>query len=163
MANKFSLTKIVATLGPSSEDEAVLRAMIEAGMSVARINCSHGDWDVRRQRIELIRRLSKEYNRPIGIMADLQGPKIRTGTLPAAGVPIKAGEKIILTVNESSADYTSSPLRVFIRNYPELPTEVAPGQRVLLDDGLLRLQVLSINGSDVACEVAVGGVLKSNK
>jgi pyruvate kinase len=163
MANKFSLTKIVATLGPSSEDEAVLRAMIEAGMSVARINCSHGDWDVRRQRIELIRRLSKEYNRPIGIMADLQGPKIRTGTLPEAGVPIKAGEKIILTVNESSADYTSSPLRVFIRNYPELPTEVAPGQRVLLDDGLLRLQVLSINGSDVACEVAVGGVLKSNK
>ncbi len=159
---KYSLTKIVATLGPSSEDEATLRAMVEAGLHVARINCSHGDWDSRRQRIATIRKLAKEYGRPIGILVDLQGPKIRTGTLPE-GVVITQGEKIILTVEEGDADYNSSPKKVFIRNYPELPTEVAIGQRILLDDGLLRLEVLSIKGQEVQCQVMVGGKLKSNK
>ncbi len=159
---KNSLTKIVATLGPASETETTLRAMIEAGMHVARINCSHGDWESRRQRIATIRKLAKEYGRPIGILVDLQGPKIRTGTLPE-GVVITQGEKIILTIEEGDADYNSSPKKVFIRNYPELPTEVAVGQRILLDDGLLRLEVQAIKGQTVQCEVMVGGKLKSNK
>lgn len=160
---KYSLTKIVATLGPASEDENTLRALVEAGINVARINCSHGDWESRRNRIDLIRKLSKEFNRPIGIMADLQGPKIRTGTLPENGVPITEGEIIILTTDESTANYTSSPKKVFIRNYPQLPSEVEPGQRVLLDDGLLRMKVLEIKAPEVKCEVMVGGILKSNK
>lgn len=162
-ANKFSLTKIVATLGPSSDNEATLRNMIEAGMSVARINCSHGDWPSRKERIELIRRLSREYKRPIGILVDLQGPKIRTGTLPDGGIKIVENEIIILTVNEKNADYEASPRKVFIRNYPELPSEVSPGQRVLLDDGLLRLEVISIDKNEVTTRVVFGGILKSNK
>lgn len=160
---EYSLTKIVATLGPSSENEATLRSMIEAGMSVARINCSHGDWESRRERIELIRRLSVEYKRPIGILVDLQGPKIRTGTLPEGGMPITVNQTIVLTVDEASADCDANPARVFIRNYPELPSEVTVGQRVLLDDGLLRLEVVSIQGNDVTTRVVVGGKLKSNK
>ena len=160
---QHSLTKIVATLGPSSENEATLRNMIESGMSVARINCSHGDWEPRKERIEIIRKLSKEYSRPIGILVDLQGPKIRTGTLPEGCVDISENENIVLTVDEASADYEASPRRVFIRNYPELPTEVSPGQRVLLDDGLLRLEVVSIQDNDVITRVTVGGKLKSNK
>ncbi|MBT6842882.1 MAG: pyruvate kinase [Candidatus Melainabacteria bacterium] len=160
---KNSLTKIVATLGPSSDNEATIRNMIEAGMSVARINCSHGDWKDRKDRIELIRRLSIEYKRPIGILVDLQGPKIRTGTLPEGGIEIIINETIVLTVDESAADYNASPRKVFIRNYPELPTEVTPGQRILLDDGLLRLEVVSIQDKDVITRVVVGGMLKSNK
>jgi len=158
----YSLTKIVATLGPASEDESILRAMIEAGLSVARINCSHGDWETRRNRIDLIRKLSKEYSKPIGILVDLQGPKIRTGTLPD-GVFIKQGDKIILTTQESYANYEVSPKIVYIRNYPQLPSEVEVGQRILLDDGMLRLKVVAIQGNNVECSVIVGGELKSNK
>lgn len=163
LEKKYSLTKIVATLGPACDDENVLREMIKAGVNVARINCSHGDWNSRRQRIELIRNFSKEFKRAIGIMADLQGPKIRTGTLPEAGVEIKRGEQIILTTDEAAADYNSSIKKVFIRNYPQLPDEVAPGQKVLLDDGLLRMRVLEVKAPEVKCEVRVGGILKSNK
>lgn len=161
-SKEYSLTKIVATLGPASEDENTLRALIEAGLNVARINCSHGDWKSREQRIKLIRKLSKEYNKPIGILVDLQGPKIRTGTLPN-GVMIEKGQKIILTINEEDADYQVDPMIVHIRNYPQLPSEVDVGQRILLDDGLLRLKVVSIHGNRVECSVVVGGELKSNK
>jgi len=160
---EYSLTKIVATLGPASEDESVIRGMIEAGLSVARINCSHGDWETRSQRIKLIRQLAKEYKRPIGILVDLQGPKIRTGTLPEGGIQITTGQRIILTTDENAADYDSEIKTVHIRNYPELPSEVEPGQRVLLDDGLLRLKVVAVQGNKVECTVSYGGILKSNK
>ncbi len=160
---KYSLTKIVATLGPASENEDTLRKMIEAGMNVARINCSHGDWTTRKDRIDLVRRLAKEYNRSIGILVDLQGPKIRTGTLPDDGIKILAGEKITLTTIEANANYTQRPFKVFIRNYPNLSSEVKPEQRVLFDDGLLRLEVNEIKGAEVYGTVTVGGILKSNK
>jgi pyruvate kinase len=160
---EYPLTKIVATLGPSSEDEATLRQMIEAGLSVARINCSHGDWLSRNARIDLIRKLSAEYQRPIGILVDLQGPKIRTGTLPEPGIEITNGETIILTTIEADANYSINPKTVFIKNYPQLPEEVEIGQRILLDDGVLRLKVKSISKNTVETEVVVGGLLKSNK
>ena len=160
---EYSLTKIVATLGPACDDEATLRAMIEAGLSVARINCSHGDWESRIQRIQMIRALAKEYRRPIGILVDLQGPKIRTGTLPDGGVELTTGQKVILTPIEEQADYTSDLKIIYIRNYPQLPSEVEVGQRILLDDGLLRLKVVAIQGNKVECSVSYGGILKSNK
>ncbi len=158
----FSLTKIVATLGPSSSDELTLRAIIEAGVSVVRINCSHGNWEERIEKINMTRKLAGEYQRPIGILVDLQGPKIRTGSLED-NIFITEGEKIILTANEAKANYQSSPKIVHIRNYPELPSEVKPGQRILFDDGLLRLKVVAIQGDEVECSVSVGGHLKSNK
>lgn len=163
MSNKYPLTKIVATIGPSSENETVLREMIQAGMNVARINCSHGDWVSRKERIDLIRGLAREYNRSIGILVDLQGPKIRTGTLPDDGIKILAGEKIVFTTVEKDANYSQRPFKVFIRNYPNLPSEVKPGQRILFDDGLLRVEVNSIHDREVEATVVVGGLLKSNK
>ena len=90
-------TKIVATLGPASETEETIRELILAGMNVARLNCSHGDWDSRAERLNRVRKIAKELKRPIGILVDIQGPKIRTGTLPDEGVIIKQGEEIILT------------------------------------------------------------------
>lgn len=163
MLKKYPLTKIVATLGPASEDESTLRSMIDAGMSVARINCSHGNWEERNRRIQLIRKISKEVNRPIGILVDLQGPKIRTGDLPEGGMEITQGENIILTTQAEDANYTETPKVVHIRNYPQLPSEVAVGQRILLDDGLLRLKVVAIHGNHVETSVTVGGIMKSNK
>ena len=158
-----SLTKIVATLGPSSEDDATIRKLIKAGMSVARINCSHGNWEERTERINAVRRIAMEEQRAVGILVDLQGPKIRTGTLPDGGVPIEEDEKIILTTVEDDANYESTPKIVFIRNYPERPTDVSKGQRILLDDGLLRMRVDNISGTQVECSVIFGGILKSNK
>jgi len=160
---KYSLTKIVATLGPTSEDEATIRQLIEAGINVARINCSHGNWDERAQRIETVRRVARELGRPVGILVDLQGPKIRTGTLPDDGIELVTDERVILTSNETKANYTSSPKVVYIRNYPQLSSDLSVAQRILLDDGLLRLSVLKITGDEVECKVIFGGTLKSNK
>lgn len=160
---KYSLSKIVATLGPASEDEATIRELIANGMSVARINCSHGDWVERAERIATVRRVAAEMKRAVAILVDLQGPKIRTGDLPKDGVNLKSGEKVILTTNESKADYNADTKRIHIRNYPELCSDVSPGQRILLDDGLIRLAVLNISEDDVDCEVHFGGILKSNK
>lgn len=157
-----NLTKIVATLGPTSEEETTVRAMVEAGMNVARINCSHGDWDARRKRIQLVRALSKELKVPIAILVDLQGPKIRTGDLPD-GVIVETGDKLHLVVDESKANYKAKEKKIFIRNYPELPKEVEAGHKILLDDGLIRLEVKSSNDDSVEVEVTVGGLIKSNK
>ncbi len=160
---KYSLTKIVATLGPTSEDEKTIRELIEAGVNVVRINCSHGNWNERSQRIATVRAVAKELKRAVGVLVDLQGPKIRTGTLPEEGVELVSGETIILTSNEAKANYSANPQIVYIRNYPKLASDVAPGQRILLDDGLLRLSVLSINDDEVETKVVFGGTLKSNK
>jgi pyruvate kinase len=158
-------TKIVATLGPASETEETIRELILAGMNVARLNCSHGDWDSRAERLNRVRKIAKELKRPIGILVDIQGPKIRTGTLPDEGVIIKQGEEIILTSDANTADYsvTASTKRVFIRNYPALTKDILAGQQVLIDDGLIRLRATEVKGNDVRCNVIFGGVIKSNK
>lgn len=160
---KYSLTKIVATLGPTSQNEETIRELIKAGINVARINCSHGNWTERAERIAMVRKVSRELGRPVGILVDLQGPKIRTGTLPEDGIELVTDERVILTSTESKANYTSSPKVVYIRNYPQLASDVSVAQRILLDDGLLRLSVLKITGDEVECKVIFGGNLKSNK
>lgn len=159
----YSLTKIVATLGPATDNEETIKELIEAGMNVARINCSHGNWEARKQRIAMIRKISKELGRSVGILVDLQGPKIRTGTIPNDGVEVAEGEKVILTTKEEDANYSEGIKKVFIRNYPELPSEVSIDQRILLDDGMIRMKVTNISGSEVEAEVTFGGLLKSNK
>lgn len=161
--DKYPLTKIVATLGPASDDEETIKNLILAGMNVARINCSHGDWKEREERIEKVRRISQKLRRSVGILVDLQGPKIRTGLIPEEGLDLKVNEDIVLVTNESDADYSVKPYKVFIKNYPELPSEVELGQRILLDDGKIRLEVKSIDTFSVVTKVTFGGLLKSNK
>jgi pyruvate kinase len=151
-------TKIVCTLGPASNDEATIRAFVEAGMAVARLNFSHGSTDDQARRMEIVRRLSAEMDRPVAVMADLQGPKLRVGALPPEGMALAEGQTVAL-VNEPSATRPGTiPLP-----HPEVLRDVRPGDRILLDDGLLELQVLDGDGQQARARVVAGGVLQSRK
>jgi pyruvate kinase len=151
-------TKIVCTLGPASDDEATIRAFVEAGMAVARVNFSHGTHEDHARRISIVRRVADESDRPVAILADLQGPKLRVGQLPSEGIKLTKGETVTLRALESASEPATIPLP-----HPEVLREVRPGERMLLDDGLLELQVLEGDGSYVRARVLVGGVLKSRK
>jgi pyruvate kinase len=151
-------TKIVCTLGPASDDEAAIRAFVEAGMAVARINFSHGKHDDHARRIDLVRRVASDAGRPIAILADLQGPKLRVGLLPEQGIPLVEGETVTLTGQSSAMNAALIPLP-----HPEVLSDVRPGDRMLLDDGLLELHVLESDGEQIRAKVVTGGVLTSRK
>ncbi len=151
-------TKIVCTLGPTSDDEATIRAFVEAGMAVARINFSHGTYQEHARRIKIVRQVAADFGRPVAILADLQGPKLRVGTLPPEGIALREGQRLFLADQPSSADPTVVPIP-----HPEVLRDVQPGERILLDDGLLELQVLERDGARVCAQVVTGGVLLSRK
>ena len=151
-------TKIICTLGPASDDEAAIRAFVQAGMAVARINFSHGTHADHARRIELARRVAGESGCSIAILADLQGPKLRVGLLPEEGVSLVEGEVVTLASEAASLDAALIPLP-----HPEVLRDVQRGDRVLLDDGLLELRVLDRDGERVRAGVVTGGVLTSRK
>jgi len=152
-------TKIVATVGPASSDPEVLKQMMRAGMNVARLNFSHGSYDDHAARIKLLRSLSEELDLPLTLLQDLQGPKIRVGDLPDAGMTLADGEVLTLV---PLADFNGQPDTVGI-DYPYVAEEAEPGAQVLLDDGLLELRVEAVQGKAVKTQVVKGGVLKSHK
>lgn len=158
MAPLAHRTKIVATIGPASRSPDVLRQMVRAGMSVARLNFSHGSYDEHAQMIKLLRSVAAELDRPITLMQDLQGPKIRVGPL-SQDIPLTTGETLTFVSLEA---YEQQPGTAAI-DYPYLAEEAEPGMQVLLDDGLLELEVESVQGDRVKCRVVQGGVLKSRK
>ena len=151
-------TKVVCTIGPASRDPATLAALISAGMDVARLNMSHGDHDFHRENIRSIRRLAEELDKPVAILADLQGPKLRVGTMPPGGVPLRAGETLVLTTEL----ITGGPGRVPVQ-YEHLPEAVKAGDRILIDDGLLELKVTGVEGHEIQTQVVTEGTLTSNK
>ena len=151
-------TKIVCTIGPSSEGPDTLRALLESGMSVARLNFSHGDREAHLQKIRALRRISRDLGRPVAILQDLAGPKIRVGTVPEPGVRLEAGAWFVLTGEQ----VPGSGSRVSV-SYPDLPREVRPEDRILLADGLMELIVEEIAGQEIRCRVVTGGVLTSRK
>ena len=161
-------TKIVCTIGPASDDASLLRQMILAGMNVARLNFSHGDQEYHGENIARIRQSSAALDRPVAILIDLQGPKLRVGDLGADGLQLEAGETLVLTnrpitghpADEDDADGrpATAPLQ-----YASLPDEVHPGDRILMDDGLLEARVQETNSTDILCRMVIGGLLKSNK
>lgn len=156
---RLKRTKIVATLGPASSNEQMIKEMYKNGLDVCRLNFSHGDYDVHKNNIEIIQKVNKELNSNIAILADLQGPKLRVGAMENDGVPIKDGDKITFTTNECIG--TSE--RVFM-TYQNFPLDVQPGESILIDDGKLRVVVEQTNGKDeVICVVEHGGILKSKK
>jgi pyruvate kinase len=152
-------TKIVATLGPASSDRDTIKEMMIAGVNVFRINFSHADFDAAKQRIELIRNLNKELGFNVGILADLQGPKLRVGKMKD-GVVVETGDRVVFTtekIEEGTADHV-------YMNYQSFPKDVKAGERILLDDGKLIFEVVSTDGqSEVIASVIQGGPLKSNK
>lgn len=156
MSNK---TKIIATIGPSSNSKAVLQKMIAAGMNVARLNFSHGLYEDHNRVIRRIRSLSREMNVPVGILLDLQGPKIRTGKL-VNGEPVmlKKGDTVKITTKKilGTADLLST-------TYENLVLDLKKKDTLLLDDGLIELKVQSKTGDTVTCKVVYGGLLKENK
>jgi len=152
-------TKILATLGPATASKEVLKKMMLAGADVFRINFSHADYDAVRERVEMIRELNEELGRNTGILADLQGPKLRVGVMED-GIEVAPGDRIAFKTGEK---FVGNKEAVYM-TYPEFPRDVKPGERVLLDDGKLIFRVVETNGTDtVVAEVEQGGPLKSKK
>ncbi|MEM6336161.1 MAG: pyruvate kinase, partial [Bacteroidota bacterium] len=152
-------TKIVCTLGPASSSREQIRALIAAGLDVARMNFSHGTHEEHAERIRIVREEAREAGRVIPILQDLQGPKIRVGHLPDEGIELEDGAPLILTAEETEPGVNN---RVFV-SYPDLSDDVQVGRNILIDDGNLELKVVAVDGTDVVTEVVVGGRLKSRK
>jgi pyruvate kinase len=151
-------TKIVATIGPASEAPEMLERLIRAGLNVARLNFSHGDFTGHAERIARIRAAEKATGRRVAIMADLPGPKMRLGKIEPEPIHLRPGESFTLTSEE-----TVGSLQRVSMSFERLPRVVKPGDRLFLNDGLVQLVVESVAGQDVHCKVAVGGELRSRK
>jgi len=156
----YSKTKIIATIGPASNNYDKMKELVQNGVDVFRLNFSHGTHDDHEKVIRLVRKLNKELGLSVSILQDLQGPKIRTAMMENDGVEIKAGNKLILT-NDNSVLGTSERVGV---SYSSIAKDVAEGNLILMDDGKLSVRVLSTNGVDeVETVVEYGGILKSRK
>lgn len=150
--------RIVCTLGPASDTDEVVRAMVRAGMDVARLNFSHGDHPTLAARIERVRRIAKEEKAVVAILGDLQGPKIRVGEIAGGLAQLSAGMPFTLTTRTRVGDSSAASI-----DFPDLPQSVKAGERILVDDGLIELVVLSAGGTDVVTRVVNGGALKPHK
>ena len=152
-------TKIVCTIGPASDSEERLTALIQAGMNVARLNFSHGTHEEHAVTLARVRRVSQSLGQPVAVLQDLQGPKIRIGKL-AGGKPVelRPGAEFVLVSRPVEGDAAQAST-----TYAHLPYDVAPGSRVLLDDGLMELQVESTTPTEVHCRVVHGGLLRPKK
>jgi pyruvate kinase len=151
-------TKIVCTLGPATDDERMLRGLMQAGMDVARVNFSHGDHETHAETIELLRRLASEEGKLVAVMADLQGPKLRVGDIAEEPIELKRGGRFTLTTRP----VPGSPQEVHLP-HPEIVRDLSMGQRVLLDDGQIELTVVGKTGTDLVCQVITGGILTAHK
>lgn len=151
-------TKIVATLGPASKDPKVLERMINAGVDVVRINFSHGTREEHIESAELTRSLARAAGHAVGVLADLQGPKIRIGKFESGKILLKTGDKFVLDAECALGDQERVGL-----DYKELPNDVETGATLMLDDGRIVLGVSEVVGNQVYCVVEQGGILSNNK
>lgn len=151
-------TKLICTIGPASDHPDTLAAMLRAGMNVARLNFSHGDFDTHARNIARLREAATQTGYRLAIMADLPGPKIRIGELQEEPIELVNGERVILT----TATIVGDAQRISV-NFAKLPHAVRPGDKLFLNDGLISLKVRDIVGTDVHCEVRAGGELLSRK
>lgn len=151
-------TKLIATLGPASEDDATVGRLFEAGADVFRINMSHSSHEVLNARVAQIRRIEGEFGRPIGILADLQGPKLRVGTFANPPVMLEDGQTFILDSKATPGDATRVQLP-----HPEILQALKPGHRVLIDDGKLTFVVLEADARRAVIRVEVGGAISNKK
>ncbi|MBM3936359.1 MAG: pyruvate kinase [Sphingomonadales bacterium] len=152
-------TKIIATLGPASFEKAQIKSLIQAGANVLRLNFSHADYDILRRVIVDIRSLNKELGTTVGILGDLQGPKIRIGEMPQGGILFEPGDRLSLVTQPC----VGSKDEIYI-NYSQLPQDIRPGDMLLLDDGKLKFKAIFSNAKDrIEMEVIAGGLLTSRK
>ena len=152
-------TKIVCTLGPASDNEEMVSRLMDEGMNVCRLNMSHGSYEEQAERIQRIKRLREEKGIPVGILLDTKGPEVRTKTLAAGKVELEAGQEFVLTSREVEGNEHEVSI-----TYPRMAELVKPGNRVLIDDGLLAMNVVRVeNGTDIVCCVINGGTLGGRK
>ncbi len=151
-------TKIVATIGPASAALEMLEKMIQAGFNVARINFSHGSHESNLKLLETVRQASEKTGQPVGILQDLQGPKIRVGKLPDSGVELVEGQEVML-----QAGLVEAPVGIIPVPYDRLAADLSKGDRLLLEDGKKELEVLDVRGRKIRAKVLLGGTLISYK
>jgi pyruvate kinase len=152
-------TKIVATIGPASSDKNILKQMFLEGLDVCRLNFSHGAYEQHTDAIKIIRELNKELKLNVAILVDLQGPKIRIDEVENNGITLIKDEVIIISTKKIVG--TSKHISI---NYKDLPKDVLPGERILLDDGKLCIEILETNGNDtIKGKIVYGGILSSKK
>ncbi|MBD3289638.1 pyruvate kinase [candidate division KSB1 bacterium] len=151
-------TKIVCTIGPATESEAMIEKLIDAGMEVARLNFSHGTHESHLKVIKSIRDVSRRLNKPITILQDLQGPKLRVGKIRNGSVQLEKGHSILISTRNIQGDENE-----ISTIYENLPEDVQPGDRILLDDGMIQMKVLSVSERKVRCEIIEGGTLTDHK
>lgn len=151
-------TKIVCTIGPASRSPETIEALLREGMNVARLNFSHADHAEHRQNIETLRAVARKLNRPLAILQDLSGPKIRIGTFATGSIVLHDGTEFVLTTRDVPGNEHEVHL-----NYPSLPGQVKAGDTLLLADGTLEMAVIDTTATDIRCRVVLGGPLSSNK
>jgi pyruvate kinase len=151
-------TKLLATLGPASQDDAIVERLFEVGADVFRINMSHSSHDVLRARVKQLRAMEKKYNRPVGILADLQGPKLRVGTFKDGSAVLQNGQRFTLDSNPEPGDAT----RVHLP-HPEILEPLEVGHTIIIDDGKLRLRVIEETATEAVTVVEVGGKISNKK
>ena len=151
-------TKIVCTLGPATDTKETISELVLNGMNVARLNFSHGTHEEHAGRIQLVKEVRKELGIPVALMLDTKGPEIRTGELTQGEVELQTGNQVVLTTESISGDEK----RISV-SYENLPSEVSVGSRILVDDGLIQLEVKAVEGTEIICTVLNGGILRSKK
>lgn len=151
-------TKIVCTIGPASDNLEVLKGMIAAGMNVARVNFAHGDFEGHRQTIARVREAAAAARRPLAIMGDLPGPKMRIGRLKREPIQLQSGQTIVLQTEPILGDANRVSM-----SFERLPQAVTPGDKIYVNDGFVQLEVIDVLAKEVNCKVVVGGELRSNK
>ena len=151
-------TKVICTLGPAVNNEEMIRKLIRAGMDAARFNFSHGDHEEHLQRLNKLKSVRDSMSRPVATILDTKGPEIRIKSFQTKSISLEAGDSFTLTTREVEGTH-----EIVSVTYPELHTEVAPGQEILIDDGLVALKVERIEGQDICCVVENGGSLSANK
>jgi pyruvate kinase len=159
--NNFSLpkTKIVATLGPASDSSKKIERLISCGVSVFRLNFSHGTHESHQKLFDRVRKASEKLGRPVAVLQDLCGPKLRVGNIPGGKLKLADGDSIILTPDKTE-EGTAGKLSV---QYPTIAEDVVPGSHILLADGIIQLEVRSVTGKEVGCRVIAGGILRSRQ
>ena len=151
-------TKIVCTLGPATDDREILTEVIEAGLDVARFNFSHGNHKEQKMRIDMVKEIAKEKGKAIGLMLDTKGPEVRTGDLKEGKVELEKGQETIMTTEEIEGD-----AQKFSVQYKKLPEDLEIGSKILIDDGLIELEVIDIDAKEIKCKILNGGELGSKK
>lgn len=154
----FKQTKIVATIGPATEHPTTIKALIEAGVNVFRLNMSHGTKEEHLGRLKNVRQVAKKLNQSVGVLIDLCGPKIRTGDFEGGKTTLVAGKTFTFTTDAILGDATRASI-----SYKKLPKEVAPGCRIMLDDGRRILTVQEVRGNEIVCRIDVGGDIKDRR